>query len=46
MEVKKEKKIQEITGKLPAPDDNVKTSNLLGGGTVEVLLGHFTLLLC
>ena len=46
MEVKKKKKIQEITGKLPAPDDNVNTSSLLGAGTVEALLGHLTLLLC
>ena len=41
----KKKKIQEITGKLPAPDDNVNTSNLLGAGTVEALLGRLTLLL-
>ena len=42
----KKKKIQEITVKLPAPDDNVNTSNLLGAGTVEALLGRLTLLLC
>ena len=45
MEVK-QNKIREITGKLPAPDDNVNTSNSLGGGTVEALLGRLTLLLC
>ena len=42
----KKKKIQEITGKLPAPDDNVNTSNLLGAGTVEALLCRLMLLLC
>ena len=30
--------------KLPAPDDNVNTSSLLGGGTVEALLGRLALL--